>query len=144
MKPSDAPLLKIHPTFFFRQLQSLQILVLDEPFKDQIYDGGFIKPLQKVLLNCSYLRRLEVDIYHCSELDSLFHFVFCDAREQGVWQDIMSVKFTVRFGQVKFGIWFFNQVLGRRQHYGKSWRKFTVTNDERDLWKNDIILKAST
>ena len=128
----------IHFDFIFSP--NLQILVLKEPYKDRIHNGDFSKPLQKFLLNCPHLQRLEVDIYYRSELDSLFQFVFCDAQEQGVWQDIRSVKFTVGFWWVNDRISFFNQMLENQQHYGKSWREFIVKN----VWRNDVILSAST
>ena len=132
----------IHFDFF--SVPNLQILVLEEPVKDQTHNGTFSKPLQNFLLNCPYLQQLEVAVYHHSELDSWFQFVFCDAREQGVWQDIRSVDFRVRFIHPDAKIIFFNQMLGHQQHYGKSWREFTVTNEESEYLKDDIILWAST
>ena len=135
----------MHLDFF--SSPNLQILLLEEPFEDQIHSGGFSKPLQKFLLNCPYLQRLEVDIYHCSELDSLLQYVFCDAQEQGVWQDIRSVKFTVGFTLFHDRMPFFNQILGHQEHYGKSWREFTVTNEKENEEENrlhQVILRAST
>jgi hypothetical protein len=39
----------------------------------------------------------QVRIEHCSGLDSLIQFIFCDAQEQGVWHDIRSgIEATVR------------------------------------------------
>ena len=132
----------IHFDFF--SSPNLQILVWEEPFEDRTHNWIVSNPLQNFLLNCSYLQQLEVVIYHRSELGSLFQFVFCDAWEQGVWQNISSVDCRVRFSQLDAKTLFFNQMLGHQQHYGKSWREFTVTNEERNQWRDDVILSAST
>ena len=64
---------------------NLQILVWEGYSKNLTRNNT---PLQKFLLNCSYLQRLEVVIHDYSVLHSFFQFVFCDAREQNVWQGI--------------------------------------------------------
>jgi hypothetical protein len=62
-------------------------------------------------------------------LDSLIQFVFCDAREQGVWRDIRSVEVKVWFtgSSRMMGYHFFSQMVGHQQHYEKWWKEFTVT-----------------
>ena len=129
--------------FDFFSSPNLQALVWEEISGPRIHNEAFSKPLQNFLLCCPYLQQLEVVIYHHSELDSLFQFVFYDAREQGVWQDIRSVKLTVGFTQFADRIPFFNQILGHQQHYRESWREFTVTNEKRNRWRDDVIIRAS-
>jgi len=52
---------------------------------------------------------------HCLGLDPLIQFVFCDAIETGVWQDIMSVevKISLKGSSSKNGH-FFSQMVGHQ------------------------------
>ena len=127
--------------FDFFSCPNLQNLGLMYTSEGRIHNRGLSKPLQEFLLNCHYLQRLDVCISQYSELDSLLQFVFCDAREQGVWQDIRSVEFMIQCRRLGVRIPFFDQVLGHQQHYRKWWRKFTVTKGSLETV---IILRAST
>ena len=127
-------------TFDFFSSPNLQILLWRGWFEYQPHNGAFSKPLQNFLLNCPNLQQLEIAIYHRSELDSLFQFVFCDAREQGVWQHIRRAELMVQFIRTDDKILFYDQMLGHQQHYGKSWKEFTVTS----AWRNEVNLRAST
>ena len=129
--------------FDFFSTPNLQILVLEELSGDRTHNATLSKSLPKFLLNCTYLQQLEVAIYPRAELDSWFQFVFCDAREQGVWKDIRSVEFGLKFNQHYAKIPSLNQMLRHKQHYGKSWREFTVTREEGNPRKPGIILKVS-
>ena len=60
-------------------------------------------------------------------VDSMIHFVFCNAREQGVWRDIRSVHAEVQFLDSLESSDFFNKIVGHQQLYEKWWKEFTVT-----------------
>ena len=94
-----------------------------------------VKSLHDFLLNCPSLQMLEISTNWYMGLASLVQFIFCDAWEQGVWQDIRSVELGVwgSGSQIKF----FHQIGGDQQHYGRRWRKFTVSG------QRDIFLRAS-
>jgi hypothetical protein len=69
-------------------------------FYDWIYDlfgwKGVQMPIPyNFLSNCPCLQELQIETWHFSGLDSLIQIFFCDALEQGVWQDIRSVKLAV-------------------------------------------------
>ena len=100
------------------------------------------KSLTNFLCNCPRLQQLEIYIpKYLSWADSLAQFVFCDAREQGVWRDIRSVQ--VRFniyGSVRDDVLpFFIQTIGRQQHYEKWWKKVTVMRG----WSKTVVIHAS-
>ena len=78
--------------------------------------------IQDFTYGCPCLQTLEIGISQDLGLDSLIQFVFCDAREQGVWRDIRSVELRVRY--------FFVQTVGHQKHYEKWWKKFTVAKQD--------------
>ena len=86
---------------------------------------------QIFLRTCSRLQELNILIFHHLGRDPLIQFAFCDAREQGVWRDIVSVRVKVAFkgSPRKDRNHFFSQMVGHQRHFDKCWREFTVTND---------------
>jgi hypothetical protein len=70
----------------------------------------------------------------------LIQFVFFDAQEQGVWQDIRSVElkqdvFINGSDQV------FNEWIGQTLHYKKWWKELTV-NKQAEGYGECVILSA--
>jgi hypothetical protein len=101
------------------KVQILELQCMDTP------DEEFLKSLHNSLSNCPCLQELHIETWHFSGLDSLIQFVFCDAQEQGVWQDIRSVDLKqcvhiCHSGQV------FNEWIGQTLHYKKWWKELTV------------------
>jgi len=89
-------------------------------------DEAVFKSLHGFLFNSSCLQELVISIRHSSRPDSLIHFVFCDAREQEVWQDIRSVEVEVQFDSPDTRDQSFDQMV-ERHYYGKQWNEFKVT-----------------
>jgi hypothetical protein len=114
----------IHFTFLscpnvqtFQFHQGFDILILDEAFF-------------KILHNFSALQELGITISYGSELSSLFQLVFCDALQQGAWQEIRKVKVTIVYnndGSQIFQI--FNQMVRQQKLYEKWWNQFTVSRE---------------
>ena len=103
-----------------------------------------LKCLTDFLCDCPRLQDLQIDIME--ELggeDSLMQFVFCDARDQGVWRDIRSVEVVVGlFGSLRYNEnSSFAWMVGHQQHYQKWWKEFTVTENPLQ-W--EVIVRAST
>jgi len=90
-------------------------------------DEVVLKSLHGFLFSSSCLQELLISIRHSSRPDSLIHFVFCDAWEQGVWKDIRKVKVVVQFVSADTRDRSFNQMVGQRHYYGKQWKEFEVT-----------------
>ena len=97
------------------------------------------KSLHDFLYNCSGLQELRLLFPQHFGVDSLIQFVFCDAREQGAWQDIRRVEVKV-WVTSSSGNEFFNQAVGRQQHYEKWWKEFTVTMEDFPPW---VIVRGS-
>jgi hypothetical protein len=99
-----------------------------------IYASIDVAILKPFLSNCPSLKNLEVRFPEELELDLLdllIQFVFCDAREQGVWRDIMSVEVKVSFkGSSSEGESFVNRMVGDQRDFDKLWKEFTVTKDD--------------
>jgi hypothetical protein len=85
-------------------------------------DEGFLKSL----MNCSSLQELEIITNHKSEPSSLFQLIFCEALQQGAWQEIRKVNMTVYHSP---GNRIFNQMVGQQQKYEKWWKRFTVSEE---------------
>ena len=86
--------------------------------------------LPNFLCDCPRLQQLEIRIP--KELlwaDSLAQFVLCDAREQGVWRDVRSVKVSFGFRGLPWDAWdhFFSETVGHQKRYEKCWKKVSVT-----------------
>jgi hypothetical protein len=77
--------------FFFFSCPNLQILDWELLEDAHVSDRTVLK-LHDFLLNCPHLQNLSISISRSSAPDALIHFVFCDAWEQKVWQDIRSVQ----------------------------------------------------
>ena len=105
-------------------------------------DEAVLKSLCGFLFNCPCLQVLRICIHHSSGSDSLIHIVFCDAREQGVWQDIRGVEVEVRFHSSDAKNQSFSQMVGQQHYYGKQWKKFEVTTKQ-VLWPQFVLLRAS-
>jgi predicted RNA-binding protein with PIN domain len=85
-------------------------------------------------------RNLRLSIYPYLGLGSLIQLVFWDAWEQGVREDIRSVKVDIYFGYSENDIdHFISQMVGHRQHYEKWWNEFTVTKEE----STRVMIRAS-
>jgi hypothetical protein len=100
-------------------------------------DMAALNSLHDFLFNLSCLEQLYISIFSYSEPDSLVQLVFCDARDQGVWQGIRGVEVKVWVDAVLEAPRFLNQTVRHQWHYGKSWREFTVTKEE--TW---VIVRA--
>jgi hypothetical protein len=94
-------------------------------------DAEALRSLQDFLFTCSRLQTLDIPILHHSGRDSLIQFVFCDALEQGLWRDIMSVRVRVTFtgSPSEDRYHFFSKMVGHQRRFDKWWKEFTVTND---------------
>ena len=81
------------------------------------------KSLSDQLLNSSCLQELTIIFFHCFGLEPLIQSIFCNSWEQGAWKDIRSVEFRCS-GDTENQ--FFNQMVGRQQHYEERWKEFVV------------------
>ena len=72
--------------------------------------------------------------------DSSIQFVLCDAREQGIWRDIRSVKVRVGFhgppGDARDH--FVSETVGHQTLYEKWWKKVAVTTDDQ-FWTTGML-----
>ena len=93
-----------------------------------------VKPLCDFLINCSSLQMLEISTYCYMGLASLVQFIFCDAWEKGVWQDIRNVELYLWDDTDENNS--FHQ-MGKDQRYRRWWKKFTVSGSR------DVFLRAS-
>jgi F-box-like len=119
---------------------NIQILELEAVENRLVLDDAVFRSLHDFLLNCRFLQKLDITIYHHSGLDSLIQFAFYDALEGGVWRYIRSVRVEVWF-KLRFendGSHFLNQMVGHEQDYKKRWKDFKVSKDDDD----DVILRA--
>ena len=103
-------------------------------------DEAGLKPLHHFLCNCSHLQSLEIVISHFVGLDLLFQFVFCDARERGVWQHIRSVKIICwsHGPSIIDGYEPLRPMVRHQQQYERWWKKFTVAKKD-----GAVIVRAS-
>ena len=85
------------------------------------------------LFNFSSLQILDIFVPHYLGVDFMIHFIFCGAREQGVWRDIRSMDVTVWLNDTSEAFSFFDKIVGHQQQYEKWWKEFTVTKDELDV-----------
>ena len=113
----------------FFSCSNVQVLRFQHPRVRHTIRKVVFKLLQDFLWGRPCLQSLEVTISNDLELGPLFQFVFCNAREQGVWRDIRSVEVKVTFTGSPEGdaYRFFNQVVRDQQDYEKWWKEFTVT-----------------
>ena len=94
------------------------------------FDLEALKSSHDSLFNFSSLQILDIHVPHYLEVDFMIHFVFCGAREQGVWRDIRSTDVRVDFNHPSEVFPFFDKIVGHQQHYEKWWKELTVTKDE--------------
>jgi hypothetical protein len=101
---------------------NVQIL---EPHPLATPDEAVFKDLHNLLSNCPCLQELKIETWDFSGLDSLIQFIFCDAQEQGVWQDIKSVELKQHVSTSVDQV--FNEKVGQTLHYEKWWKELTVS-----------------
>ena len=108
-----------------------------------VWDEAPRKSLTNFLCNCSCLQQLDIHIpMEPWWAGSMTQFVLCEAREQGAWRDIKSVKVSVDFYGFSWGVvhHFYAETVGRQQHYEKWWKQVAVTKEHTD----SVIITAST
>jgi hypothetical protein len=116
---------------------NVQILELHLGTSDEVIP----KSLHNFLSNCPCLQELMIEIDHCSGLDSLIQFVFCDAQEQGVWHDIRGVELNDwQYDSDQDQI--FNDIAGQTQHHQKWWKELALSR-ERRFGIECVIIKAT-
>ena len=99
-------------------------------------------PLANFWRTCSCLQQLEIHIRLSKDVwwtNVLLMFVLYDAREQGVWLHIRSVKAVVRVIDFPVDV-FSSKAVGHRQNYEKWWKKFEITKEATEL----VTINAST
>jgi hypothetical protein len=100
-----------------------------------------LKLLHNSLSDCPCLQELKFQIWHVSGLDSLIQFVFCDAQEQGVWQDIRSVELK-QLPSINGVDQDFNKMVGQTLHYEKWWKELTVSEGQQ--WGIFCVVLSAT
>jgi hypothetical protein len=106
------------------------------------FDLTTLNPLHDFPFTLTCLQKLDIFVPHTSRVDSLIHFVFCGAWEQGVWRDIKSAEVKVRCTFSSEASCLFDQTLGHQPLYQKWWKKFALKKD--DLKMRVIVdIKAS-
>ena len=115
----------------FLSCTNVQILQWERSPELPAVDTAALKSSQAFLCSCSRLQKLDILVPHHLERDPLIEFVFCDAMEQGVWRDIMSVevKVSLKGSSSKDRHRFFSQMVGHQRDFDKWWKEFTVTNN---------------
>jgi hypothetical protein len=100
-----------------------------------------LNSLRDFVLTLSCLQSLNIFVPHNSGMDTLIHFVFCGAWEQGVWRDIRSADVRVKFNTTSEVSRFFKETAGHQRRYKKWWKRFKISKDH---WVTDVvIIKAS-
>ena len=89
------------------------------------------------LLNCPCLKYFDCSLRY--ESNSLIQFVFCDAREQGVWKDIRTVKVEL-WGMDNDAVQNLTQKYEHEQQVMKWWKKFAVRRAD---YQGGAVFKAS-
>ena len=125
--------------FLLLSCSSVQIFHWGHYRKWSAIDEVTLKSSYDFLLNLSCLQKLDIFIPQYLGLDSLLHFVFCGAREQGVWPDIRGVELSIWLNDPLQND-AFTQMVGHQQHYEKWWKEFTFTKD----WKAMVAVRAYT
>jgi hypothetical protein len=129
---------RAYPLFYHPNVQILELLDLDT------HSQVILKSLHNSLSNCPCLQELRISTMHCSGLDSLIQFVFCDAQEQGVWGGIRTVELRQLSSTLGERVQYkhINEIVGQTQHYRKWWKEFTVSKGA--PWSYDrVILRAT-
>jgi hypothetical protein len=111
----------------FLSCSNVQILRWWEPPTRTAFDLSALNSAHGFSINPSCLQNLDILVVWGLSLDSLIHFVFGGAWEQGVWRDIRSVEVEVWFNSSSEASHFFDQTVGHQQRYEKWWKTFTVT-----------------
>ena len=124
----------------FLSCSNVQILRWSHFSAWAIFDLAAFNSLRAFFLDLSCLQKLYITISLHSRLDSLIRFVFCDAREQGVWRDIRSVEVEAWFSGYSEGPLFFDRIVGHQRLYEIWWKKFTVTKADPGL---RVMVRAS-
>jgi hypothetical protein len=115
----------------FLSCPNVQILQLEQSPELLAIDAAALKSPQNFLCTCSCLQQLDIHIPHHLGRDPLIQFVFCDALEQGIWQDITSVEVKVSFKGYSSNDrhHFFSQMVGHQRYFDKWWKEFSVTKN---------------
>ena len=104
------------------------------------FDFTALSWLHDFLFTLPCFQKLYISISLRAGPDSLIQFVFCDAREQGVWRDIRSVEVDVEPDSSSEVSHFFDRIAGHQQLYEKWWKEFTVTKADPGL---RVMVRAS-
>jgi hypothetical protein len=114
--------------FRFLSCPNVQIFRLRQSTDWTPFDMTAHNSLHDFVSSLSCLQNLYVFVPHGFGTDSFLHFVFCEAREQGVWRGIKSVEVEIEFrSSSKKVADHFNQRVRHQQRYEKWWKTFTVT-----------------
>jgi hypothetical protein len=124
-------------------LSHRNVQILDLHFLD-IIDKVVVNSLHNSLSNSPCLQELGIRIGCCLGLDSLIQFIFCNAPDQGVWQDIRSVNLKLLFVTIDVEDLdhFLNERVKETQHYQKWWELLTVS-EGKDCGDLCIMLSAT-
>ena len=126
---------------FFFSCPNLQILDWTLQEDAHVSDRTVLK-LRDFLLSCPHLQNFSISISRSSAPDALIHFVFCDAWEWKVWQDIRSVLVGVRCSSGFMDRQrFVTQMIGWKKYYEKWWDVFTIS--EQEGFSSTVDLRAS-
>ena len=125
----------------FFSCPNVQILRWSQFSEWTTFDWAALNSFHSFLSNLSCLQQLYIYIYSPRHpgLESLCQFVFCDAREQGVWRNTAIVEVGVLLSGPSWDSEypFFTQLVGRYENW---WTEFTVT---RESWQHMVIVRAS-
>jgi len=88
-----------------------------------------LNSLHDFVFTLSCLQNLYICVPQGSGMDSLIHFVFCEALEEGVWRDIRRAEVEILFNSFSEASHFFGQTVADQQSYEQWWETFTVTKE---------------
>jgi hypothetical protein len=127
--------------FTFLSCPNVQTVQLEDVVAKSIPGEAFLKSL----LKCSHLQKLVITIGHEVGLSSLLQLVFCDALQQGAWQEIRKVEVRVGYDSGDSPELIFNQMVGQQPKYEKCWNQFTVSMGMAVVGRavQGVILKGS-
>ena len=113
--------------FRFLSCSNVQTLCWGQYANWSATDKAALRSPYDFLFNLSCLQNLDIFVPQYLGLDSLIHFVFCAAWEQGLWRDIRRVEVKIRFTSSSKASHFLDQTVGHQQRYEKWWQTFTAT-----------------
>jgi hypothetical protein len=91
------------------------------------FDLTALNSLNNFVSTLSCLQNLVIFVPHTLGIDSMIHFIFCGASEQGLWPDIKSVEVDIWFSISSEASHFFDRTVGHQLRYEKWWKTFSVT-----------------